>query len=689
MKTKFTSSGRSWAAALLANLALIITAACSTTTVQGSVYQADAGGGADGVLFGDSTYDSKSSPDTGGGEVAPSDGAVSDGVAANTLQYAVGKDDFGGTCDTLCALLVNQNATRKVKVRYLVGGQPAPVGTPITFEMVDPQSSLGLVLTPGVMTDELGEAEAEIKANGTVGKFAVVAKAPDDATVAPLTFDFTVQSKAKGPLTITAHYKGVSMPAEMGNVQVRLTKQIAGVPACKSLDLGDTLPVAAWTSPNLKWDTPWGLSFPSLAGWVQKEAGTDGVVTFTAIGVAFPAKGGTKPVAGGCVDTGVTMHVNAQGVVEGDDVTVNFYDLPPRLKGTYDLISHFDLLSVLPDPVELVLKTVLNIVTDPVAGILGLTCKLGGNTLESMCKYVFMDPANPQIKDLTAVGNIIVKFLDALLMSYLPQNIKTGLSTGADLNEILTNLEIGGTIEIKAEPDSTGFLPAAQTKEVWSTVTYKWTLGQTCDPKDPNCGKKTFNVEAFQSDAIVGQFDLWRDALKSQVKIGQHALKVKWGALLNYIVQKQLLPAMTGTAGGSGPVVDSYAKLLKSLLAPTGKQCLVQDSCCDDFAAKLATQQSVISAGFLSSTCEALINLGTGYLEATLNGLDGTSGDPTKGSGLLLSANACNIFETNQDQLIDLWGGPMLADQCVWDMTITVGGSPQTLKGTFYAKRQQ
>ncbi len=674
----------------LAYLAVLgLAAACSTNTVQGSVYQADAGGSPDGFLFGDGSYDSKTAADNGGGEVAASDAPGSETAIGNTFQYAVGKDDFGGTCDTLCALMVNQNATRKVKVRYQIAGQPAPAGLPITFEMADAQSTLGVVLTPGVMTDDLGEAEAEIKANGTVGKFAVVAKVPDDATVAPLTFDFTVVSKAKGPLTITAHYKGTSMPAELGNVQVRLTKQVSGAPACKSLDLGDTLPVAAWTSPNLAWDKPWGLSFPSLAGWVQKEAGPDGVVTFTAIGVAFPSKGGSKPVAGGCVDTGVTMKVNGQGVVEGDDVIVDFYDLPPRLKGTYDLISHFDLLSILPDPVELVLKTVLDIVTDPVAGILGLTCKLGGNTLESMCKYVFMDPANPQIKDLTAVGNIVVKFLDALLLSYLPQNIKTGLNTGADLNEILTNLEVGGTIEIKAEPDSTGFLPAAQTKEVWSTVTYKWTLGQTCDPKDPNCGKKTFNVEAFQADAIIGQFDLWRDALKSQVKIGKHALKVKWGALLNYIVQKQLLPAMTGTAGGSGPVVDSYAKLLKSLLAPTGKQCLVKDSCCDDFAAKLATQQSVISAGFLSSTCEALITLGTGYLEATLNNLDGTSGDPSKGSGLLLSANACNIFETNQDQLIDLWGGPMPADQCVWDMTITVGGSPQTLKGTFYAKRQQ
>jgi hypothetical protein len=473
-------------------------------------------------------------------------------------------------------------------------------------------------------------------------------------------------------------------------LQARLTKQIDGQPACVSLDLGDTLPAAAWTSPSMKWDTPWALNFTTLPNWVAKEAGPDGTVAFTVIGLAYPAAGGStsKATAAGCVDTGAIIKVGSNGVVEGNDIIVDIQDLPPRLKGTYDVVNHIDLLSILPDGVELVFKTVLDVVTDPIGGLLSLACKLGGGSLDSLCGYVFTDKANPSIKELTAVGDIVTKFLNAILLSYLPDTVKTGLATGADLGEILTNLEMGGVIEIKAEPDNSGYLPASQTKQLWSTVTYKWTLGQTCAANDPKCGKKTFNIEAFQNEAIVGQFELWRNAMLSQIKIGKHSLKVKWGALVNYIVQKQLLPAITKDPKNPGaPVIDSYAKLLKSLMG--SKQCLVKDTCCSDFAKQLAAKQGLLKEDFLTSTCEVLVNVGTAYLESQLTKLDGDSGDPTKGSGLLLSADGCNIYETNQDQLIDLFGGPQAKDQCTWDMTLTIGGAPQSIKGKFFATRQQ
>ena len=672
-------------------VAALLTVTCSDTTQQGFVVPSDASGKFDGG--GLSGKDGASGSAADGAGAADGSGAGSDGTAtgevaaANVLQFATPKDDFGGVCDTLCALLVNQNAIRKVGVRYLAGGKPAGPDIAVQFELVDATAKQLVVLTPNVFTDEKGEAWAEVKSTSELGLAGVVARVTDDAAAGQLTFNFTVQPKAKGPLTVMLHYVGSSLLTDFGALQARLVKQVAGAPACASLDLGDTLPPAAWTSPNLQWNKPWALTFPSLAGWVQKEASADGTVAFTVIGIA---KGmtGSKVIAAGCVDTGVVVKVSDQGVVIGDDVIVDVKDLPPRLKGVYDLTSHIDLLSILPDPVELVFKTILDVVSDPIAGLLGLACKLGGNTLNSLCGYVFQDPKNPSIKDLTAVGDIITKFLDAILLSFLPPQVKQGLATGADLNEILTNLEMGGTFEFKAEPDSTGFLPAAQTKEIWSTVTYKWTLGQTCAANDPKCGKKTFNVEAFQPDAIVGQFDLWRDAVLSQIKIAKHALKIKWGALINYIVQKQLLPAITADPKNpNAPVVDSYAKLIKTLMA--GKQCLVKDTCCNDFAKQLAGKQSLIKEDFLTSTCEVLISLGTGFLEQQLNQLDGTTGDPTKNSGLLLSADKCPIFETNQDQLIDIIGGVLVKDQCHWDMTLTIGGKPNAIKGIFYATRQQ
>lgn len=672
-----------------------LAAACSDNTVQGHVVYSDAGD------TGNFAFDSKGSDVKNDGSAVKTDGSAQpqdgaagtdepDAAAANLLQFAHDQDDFGGLCDSMCALKINQNSTRKIGVRYTQkGGLPAePVI--VEFVLLDPANQAIEILTPNVFTDEKGEAWAEIKSALPVDKASILARVIDDPDAGQLQFDVSVVSKAKGPMTIRLHYKGAQLPTEFGVLQARLSKQVAGEPACAKLDLGGPLPTAAWTSPTMKWDTPWALNFTSLPNWVAKEAGPDGTVAFTVVGLAFPSAGSSasKATAAGCVDTGAVVKIGSNGVVEGEDVIVDIKDLPPRLKGTYDVVNHIDLLSVLPDGVEMVFKTILDVVSDPVAGLLSLACKLGGGSLDSLCGYVFTDKANPSIKEMTAIGDIVTKFLNAILLSYLPDSVKTGLSTGADLGEILTNLEMGGTIEIKAEPDNTGFLPASQTKQLWSTVTYKWTLGQTCAANDPNCGKKTFNIEAFQSEAIVGQFDLWRDAILSQVKIGKHSLKVKWGALINYIVQKQLLPAMTkDPKNPNAPVIDSYAKLLKSLMG--GKQCLVKDTCCNDFAKQLAAKQSLMNETFLTSTCEVLVNVGTGFLEAQLNKLDGDTGDPTKNSGLLLSSTGCNIYETNQDMLIDLFGGAQPKDQCTWDMTLTIGGSPQAIKGKFFAQRQQ
>lgn len=681
----------------MALLAMTVVIGCSDSTQQGFIVPSGAGSPTDGSAVnaskdGQLTEAGATADATGGGEgLAGLDSIVlGDAVSKGLLAFAHPKDDFGGACDTLCALILNQNNLRKIGVRYTISGSPAPSGIAVEFVPLDPASNLVQILTPNVFTDDDGQAWAEVKSSVDLGKFGVLVRVLDDPDAGQLQFDLTVQAKAKGPMTVVLHYGGAKLLTEFGTIQARLVKQVAGQPACASLDLGDTLPPAAWTSPNLQWNKPWALTFPSLASWIAANKGADGKVAFTVIGLAHPQVGGntTKAIAGGCLDTGATIEVSDQGVPIGDDVIVMVKDLPPRLKGIYDLTTHIDLLSILPDPVELVFKTILDVVSDPIGGLLSLACKLGGNTLNSLCGYVFTDPKSPSIKELTAVGDIVTKFLNAILLNYLPESVKTGLNTGADLNEILTNLEIGGTIEIKQEPDSKGFVPEIHTKEIWATVTYKWSLGQTCGPKDPACGKKTFNIEAFQNDAVVGQFDLWRDALLSQIKIGQHALKVKWGALVNFIVQKQLLPAITfDPKNPNAPVIDSYAKLLKSLMS--GKQCLVKDTCCGDFAKQLASKQGLMKEPFLTTTCEVLINLGTAFLEAQLNQLDGTTGDPSKGSGLLLSADKCPIFETNQDQLIDTIGGTQVQDQCHWDMTLTIGGKPNAIKGIFYAVRQQ
>jgi hypothetical protein len=172
------------------------------------------------------------------------------------LFFVHDKDDFGGVCETLCSLLMYQNSSRKIGVRYVIDGAPAPPGALVEFALVDPTNTVGAVKTSGVFTDDNGEAWTDVTSGTELGNFEVVARVIDDPTIPDLPFNLLVQSKAKGPLTITAHYSGAKLQSQFGAIQVRLTKQVSGQPACKGLDMSASLPTAEWKSPNLKFDKP-------------------------------------------------------------------------------------------------------------------------------------------------------------------------------------------------------------------------------------------------------------------------------------------------------------------------------------------------------------------------------------------------------------------------------------------------
>ncbi|MSP90940.1 MAG: hypothetical protein EXR79_03915 [Myxococcales bacterium] len=669
-------------------------AACSDSITVGSLAYPDAKNAVDGHgTFDGGTPGAASADGAVGGDGAG--GAAADGGSLGpVLLFATAKDDGSGQpCEPpVCALLMTQNTQRKLAVRYLRDGQPV-ADVAVQFAAQDPAASLGQLLLENVMTDDKGLAVTEVKVGLGLGQWSVTAHVPAEPAVPALAFAIQVGSKAKGPLAITLHYVGSKSMAEFGDIKARLTKQdAAGAPVCASLDL-DALPPAAWTSPALKWDKPWTISYPNFAATLPQSGAP---VAFTVVGVAWPVGMSSltgKAVAFGCVDSGAQVWWDPKTkTLQGEAVTVDVKDIPPRLKGTYDLTTYLNLVSVLPDGVEIVVAAILDIVKKPVAGIFALACKLSQGSLESLCKNIFQDAKKPNINQLQSpFGGIIVEFLNAILVGLLPANVQAGLQTAGDLAEILTNLEVGGTLQIDQEPDAAGFVPKTMTKQTWTKITYKWSLGKGCKPADANCGKVTFDIDKFQSNAIVGSFDLWRDAAKWEIKIGKHALDVKWGALVSYLIEKQVLPAITfDPKNPTGPVVDSYEKLIKSVIA--GKKCLVKDTCCEEFGAQLAGKQSLLKPDFLAAMCEMVITVGVGFLKAQLTGLELKSGDPNSGKGLLLGTDKCPIFDADDDGWIDLVGSPnplQPADQCQWDMTLQFASKPEQIKATFFATRQQ
>lgn len=678
--------------------ALLGLTACGADAVNGHVVYPDGSAWGDGGQVFDPSGDgagADATTQTGDGAVAQpgADGhAAADAVKSPwELRFAMpggNKDDFGGICNELCALQMHQNGLRNLYVGLFKDGVPVE-NDEIAFSFgKQTDTSLGHLYVTNALTDEKGVAGSQLKSLNQLGVFDVVASAPSHPGAKPIAFRIHVISKAKGPLTLTMTYKGIVNPLTLTSNKFRLSLQANGHPKCADIDLGTSqLPKAPWESPpNMLLGKKWAITYPSFVNWVKTEQAKNGGAPLSFTVIALGAKSAIgKPLVGGCVDTGATVSYNAQTqAIEGDDVIVDMSDIPPRIAGTYDMTTYMDLLSILPDPVEMVLKTVFDIMTDPVGGTLALVCKLGGGSLDSFCGLIFDDPKKPSIKNLKSpFGELVVKVLNVVLLTTLPKDVKTALDTGADLGAILTNLELSGVIQIDKEPDKKGFLSKDYTKDQIHSVTYKWSLGQGCNAQDPNCGKKTFSINQFQQDAIVGHFDMWRDHILRRVKFAKHGLNIKWGALVNFIIQKQLLPLMTNPKNDpTQPVIDSWAKLIKSLLAD--KKCLFKDTCCEDFAKNLEKQQSLVKAPFLTGVCESLIKLGTAMLDAQIAKLNV---DTSKGDSLTLYTDKCPIFDFNGDMHVDGIGS--VVEMCSWNMTLKIGGSLQKLDAKFLANRQQ
>lgn len=710
LRTAGHRARRVWWALVALAAAMTAVPGCSDTPQTGAIYIPDTKGGDVKWGLGDAKGDANSdAAEDASDDIAQEDaGPGTDDVISGPIYvyYDLGiaagqppKGDDGIPCLDGCQVTVTQNSSRTIGALVLAGGKTPVPNVMVQFALKDPSTTLGTILSGSVPTDENGRATTTIKGSSSaLGVFDVEVTLPELPEALPITYTVSVQSKIKGPPTITVHPQVSASLSSFGDVNVRLLKQVNGLPLCKDLDLFDVnnLPPAVSTSPNLKFDKPWTVS-SAYTGTLPPD-GSD--VAFTVIALGWKAGTGSltgNPVIGGCADTGFTVHLNktTKGA-EGDSLVINIRDLPLRLKGVYDMTTFVDLLTLLPPNVEKFVKIILNIISDPVAGLLATICQLTNGSIQDICAAVFQDPNNPDPNKLSGVGGLVVDFLGQILLSALPPQVQQVITSTKDIKNILQNFTINGTIEINAEPDSNGYLSDKWTLQTWSSITYKWSLGQSCPPSDPNCGLKTINFDQFQPNVVTGKFELWRNFLPNSkvpddtIKIGKHALDVKWGALINFILEKQILPLVFfDPKDPSAPTIDSYEKLLKYLLAGN-KQCLIKDTCCAEFVNGISS--SGLANTLLTTACDAATVLGPAFLSSYLNTLDTVTGNPQTGAGLLLGTPKCPILDPNGDNIVDNLGSPdtsSTVNQCQWDMTLGIGGgTPKAISARFFATRQ-
>jgi len=370
-------------------------------------------------------------------------------------------------------------------------------------------------------------------------------------------------------------------------------------------------------------------------------------------------------------------------------VDLKLIDLPPRIKGSYEITSTFDLVSGLPPEVANIVYTITGFFTNPAAEILKLICNAaGGNqTMNDFCGYLFNDPSNPVITELTATGEIVFQIVNALLIgileSYRPFADKTLCSkvywTGNDVSFILTKFQLLSTMQVNCEPDAAGVLAADCVEESWHSVRLRWTLGVDCPPNDDNCGWKKFEFSQISGMESTISAKPAVTVVDQKMTIAKHPLDLKYGALINFALEKWLLPMLLGDGSDGLPVVDSYEAMIGSLLA--GKACLADGTCCEAFAENVAKQATGVTKNLVEGACEALITTGSNYLRNTLTGLAASP------EAFKLGTKApCQLYDKNKDMKYDAIG--QNTSPCEWDAAITFGATEYAPVGTFWGVRK-
>ncbi|MFT5432462.1 MAG: hypothetical protein ACI9OJ_003161 [Myxococcota bacterium] len=607
--------------------------------------------------------------------VQPPDGVVLD------FQTVNGDDDAPCKSTGRCAIIMSINSSRDLLVMATQDGGPVN-GLEVAWEITkDPQAKLALGSSVSYTGSE-GKTQTSINQIAQEVAQYEVKVSIRNSDAAPIYFDITINTKGIVPLTVSYDYTG---KRNFQAVTTYLFKHTADkLFPCSAMNPNQIIGADLSHAP---------ISLTQAANFPQlPDLETEMTQKYSIVGIGKDSSG--PVLVWGCDDTKGDV-----SFVGSTSVKIPLNNTPPKWSGKdFEVTTKFDLVSALPENVAGIVNTVLGFFTDPAGQLLVLVCDLAGDVtgIEDLCNFVFQDPDNPCLEPEDAcfdtVGIAIKTLVTDLLNSLLEGNIGGDIFfTGQDVAKILKGLEMKATMRFVNEPKADGTFTTDDTEANWHTVRYRWTLGTNCAPDDYACGWRDFNVSSFQDDVIDAPFSGrvdYTDDDEFRLTIDKHSLKVNYGSLLLYLIEKQLLPLIGGDGSEPNSVkVDSFEEYLKSLVG--SDECLVDeqlngvaDACCNEFAASIGGSTTVGTSVALQG-CKLSIPLASQEIGKLLTGLDLETGD----AFTLATKSPCLCADPNNDLTIDAWGTQALP--CVWDTELNVGGTTVLFDNEFWAVEAQ
>jgi hypothetical protein len=416
---------------------------------------------------------------------------------------------------------------------------------------------------------------------------------------------------------------------------------------------------------------------------------------YIAAGYAKTSSGQTVRVYG-CTET---LEPSPEG--SNPRMKVTLVEVPYIVTGDYALTSNFDILSILPsrtdpaDPREAGdwVRLVVDFFGDP-----------AGAVVELLLEIDIIEQNLPSFAQ-----SIAREFLRSAFDSFAPQWLRDIVTVGADIGDLVENLELSGTLKVVSEP--TACDPSAPDADItclsgeniheYNSITFRWSLAalpevmQNACVVSPSKGSPYYTCPLNTLLGRDGAYIIrgnWTGGFDADnLSIDNHPVLVPYGEILLGLIENLLLPTVFNDQS-----VNSIGAMIERLLGDViigyyndqrdPADPAVTETGCIGVGQALGAWTGVgFAADVTRVLCEQGVSFVQGYVQDFATGLVLDAG-----SGFTFETKAgspCRAFDSDDDLVYDQLGGTAnpATDRCYWTISFTGGNA---IDGRFDATRK-
>jgi hypothetical protein len=465
----------------------------------------------------------------------------------------------------------------------------------IQYEIEGQQGTESSLASRNGTTNELGEARVDLRAGPSVGTVRVKVSHP---AADPITFNVVVTPLETGSIEVrSVNTAPTIMP--LRDVFVRLYDS-------NDFSCSDFYPLMRQPDPQAFYEVP------QVSDVVLFEDLLAANTRYTVTAMAKGPRG--QLAAGGCAED---IRVAPREITRTE---IALQLIPINPVGRYDVTAVWDFTNALEDsgPVGSTIVRVLNVFNNPgralyteAINLLRSFIGLGADVLNSFLSLTGLDSRFENMINDAIAGNSILSRLQR---------------AGQDLYEVIAKLKIHSQLTIGKLSSSYEF----NGMDNWLGLTVYWRWNCAGNP-DPECGAIPLVIDGMSQGADLGILSAqWtgRVVAFDQMQIDQHALTLRYGRLIIYILNEVILPQLTN--GNARSLSQAFAYWIG----------------CDSLAQSVLGQNERCALGFcvradqVAAVCTSAVSTVFGFADLLVRNLEFDVGLSVGGSGKLVEEDS-------------------------------------------------